>query len=99
MESCIQSVRPELYAGYMQLKQQFIDNKIGILDTTPDMEMTIAISDAYLGEGSSSVPSLGRVERPVRESNNTRWADVFLSTWDARIKSAAASRVISSLLI
>lgn len=66
MESCIQSVRPELYAGYMQLKQQFIDNKIGILDTTPDMEMTIAISDAYLGEGSSSVPSLfGYAGKPI----------------------------------
>ena len=66
MESCIQSVRPELYAGYMQLRQQFIDNKIGILDTTPDMEMTIAISDAYLGEGSSSVPStFGYAGKPI----------------------------------
>lgn len=66
IESCVQSVRPELYAGYMALKERFIAERIGIFDETPDLDMTMAVCDGYLGEGSSSVVSMfGYAGKPV----------------------------------
>ena len=66
MESCVQSVRPELQEGYMALKQRFLAEQIGIFDDTPDLDMTMAICDGYLGEGSSSVVSMfGYAGKPV----------------------------------
>lgn len=66
MESCVQSIQPELYDEYMAIKQSFLDEQIGIFDDTPDLEMTMAICDAYLGESSSSVVSLfGYAGKPI----------------------------------
>lgn len=66
MESCIQSVNSALYDKYMQLKRRFIEEKIGIFDATPDIDMTIAAVDAYLGESSSSVVQLfGFAGKPI----------------------------------
>lgn len=66
MESCVQSVRPELYEEYMAIKQRFLAEQIGIFDDTPDLDMTMAICDGYLGEASSSVVSMfGYAGKPV----------------------------------
>lgn len=66
IESSLHSVRPELYEEYRELKELYLKYDIGILDTTPDLEMTMAISDAYLGEPTSSVVSLfGYAGKPV----------------------------------
>lgn len=66
IEASLQSVRPELYDEYINLKKLYLAEKIGILDTTADLEMTMAVSDAYLGEPTSSVVSLfGYAGKPV----------------------------------
>jgi len=66
LEASLQSVRPDLYEEYMALKNAYISERIGILDTTADLEMTMAVSDAYLGEATSSVVSLfGYAGKPV----------------------------------
>lgn len=66
MDSCLQSVRPELCEGYADLKQRFMAAGIGIFDDTPDLDMTMSICDGYLGEGSSSVVSMfGYAGKPV----------------------------------
>lgn len=66
IESAIKAVGPELYHKYMALKQAYLNQNIGILDTTPDVDMAIAISDAYLGESSSSVVQLfGFAGKPI----------------------------------
>ena len=77
MESCLQSMRPKLYDEYINLKNLYISEKIGIYDDTPDLEMTMAVSDAYLGESSSSVVSLfGYAGKPVFFSEDyTLWQE------------------------
>jgi len=77
MESCIQSVRPALYDEYMEIKNRYIFQQIGIFDETPDLEMTMAVSDAYLGEATSSVVSLfGYAGKPIFFSGDyTLWQE------------------------
>lgn len=66
MEATITSMRPELKASYNKLIGYFKHSKIGILDNTPDITNTVAISDAYIGEKSSSVVNLFEVAgKPV----------------------------------
>lgn len=66
LEASLQSVIPDIYEEYLALKEQYISEKIGIFDDTADLEMTMAISDAYLGETTSSVVSLfGYAGKPV----------------------------------
>lgn len=66
IESCLNSMQPDLLEDYQELKKRFINDNIGILDETPDLDMTMAISDAYLGESSSSVVSLfGYAGKPI----------------------------------
>lgn len=38
-----------------QLERRFLEKKTGVLDKTPDVGVTVALSDAYLGEAASSV--------------------------------------------
>lgn len=37
------------------LEQRFLDEKLGVLDKTPDVGITVALCDAYLGEDASSL--------------------------------------------
>ena len=52
------SMRVGLVDKYNELVRYFIDNEIGILDTTSCIEDTIGISDAYIGDAGSSVVNL-----------------------------------------
>jgi hypothetical protein len=66
LESAFNTMRPYYKSRYEALKRQFIDEKIGIYDTTPSIEQTIALSDVYIGDNGSSVTSLfGVVGKPV----------------------------------
>lgn len=56
--STIESMCPSLLLSYQQLQQSFLDEKIGVLDTTPDITHTVAIVDGYIGETASSVINL-----------------------------------------
>ena len=57
---------PRLKESYQKLKDVFISRKLGIYDDNPDIEMSIAVSDAYIGEGSSSVVQLfGFTGKPI----------------------------------
>ncbi|MCR4694714.1 MAG: hypothetical protein K5773_05295 [Pseudobutyrivibrio sp.] len=58
MEGTFKSMEPENYHRYLDIKNKFIGEKIGIYDDTPDIEVAIAFSDAYIGTSNSSVPSL-----------------------------------------
>ena len=66
IHASLQSMLPDLYGEYKKLEKEFIKKQIGILDETPDINMAVAIADAYLGEASSSVIHLfGIVGKPV----------------------------------
>ena len=58
MESTFDSLRGAYKPIYQKLKQYFLQENIGILDETPDIEKTIALCDAYIGDGGTSVTSL-----------------------------------------
>lgn len=74
LESTMKSMRPDLYDKYINLKNVFIKNRIGIFDETPDINMAVAIADAYLGESGSSIVNLfGIAGKPIFFTD-----DVFL---------------------
>ncbi len=66
IDSTIDSMRPHLKPMYRALVQYFVQNDIGILDKTPDITNTIALSDGYIGDDGSSVQNLFAVaNKPI----------------------------------
>jgi hypothetical protein len=49
------AMRPELLARYRELEAMVRGSDFGVLDESPDMGQVIALSDAYIGDGSSSL--------------------------------------------
>lgn len=71
MESTFDSMRKEYKEQYLELKKKFVEEDIGILDETPDIEKTIALSDVYIGDSGTSVTSLfGVAGKPIFILNN-----------------------------
>lgn len=71
LESTLDSMRTQYRYVFDALKRCFIENNLGIFDTTADIEDTIALSDAYIGDEGTSVISLfGVVGKPVFILNN-----------------------------
>ncbi len=58
LESTYKAMRPDLLDKYLELKKYFLEDKIGILDETPDITKVIAVCDAYIGDVGSSVTNL-----------------------------------------
>lgn len=57
-ETTLASMRPELVDRYMELKERFLSESIGIYDTTPTVENSIALSYAYIGDAGTSLTGL-----------------------------------------
>lgn len=55
IESTLKAMRPELYRQYEEIKMAFIKADKGIFDETADVGISATISDAYIGEDSSSM--------------------------------------------
>lgn len=65
-EATIRAMRPELLQPYTDLKNFFVNNDIGVLDTTPDISSTVAVADGYIGSPCSSVINLfGAAGKPI----------------------------------
>lgn len=72
MDSTFASMRKEYKPLYDKLRREFIENEFGIYDDTPDIEMTIALSDAYIGDSATSVTSMfGVAGKPLFILNNS----------------------------
>lgn len=66
LESTILSMRPELWQLYLETVEKFQELPNGILDSTENAELAIKISDAYLGEQTSSISHLfGVLGKPL----------------------------------
>lgn len=66
IEATLKSMRPQLHSEYMQIKNIFIKKGKGIFDETNDPGISVVISDAYLGENSSSIVNyFGVLGKPV----------------------------------
>ena len=71
MESTFDSMRREYRERYDELKKVFVEEDLGILDETDDIEKTIALSDVYIGDAGTSVTSLfGVAGKPLFILNN-----------------------------
>lgn len=65
-ESTMSSMCPELLPRYRRLVNQVKQMKNAIYDTTADIGVSVAISDAYIGEYTSSVVDMFKsLQRPV----------------------------------
>lgn len=58
LETTFASMRPQYGRMYQEMKTRFLEKGTGILDTTPDLAASIALSDAYIGDMGTSVTSL-----------------------------------------
>lgn len=66
LESTFASMRKKFYLEYLALKNMFIQQKLGIYDDTADIEYSIAHTDVYIGDSSSSVvPLFGIAGKPI----------------------------------
>lgn len=87
LESSMESMRPEYREEYESLKKSFIKDDIGIFDTTPDMEESIALSDTYIGDAGTSVISLfGVVGKPIFILNNNYTEAPLKDDWKASVQ-------------
>lgn len=65
LETMMQSQKPELLSEYHQIVAAFQNLPNGIYDTTPDVDRSTALSDAYLGDGSSVLQLFAVLGKPI----------------------------------
>lgn len=66
LEATVKAMRPELFEEYQRLVEYFVENQVGILDTTGDVSNTVVIAGGYIGSSYSSVVNLFTVSgKPV----------------------------------
>lgn len=66
LEATIRSMCPELWDIYLETLERFVKYPYGILDRTGDADLAIKISDAYIGEDTSSISHLfGVLGKPL----------------------------------
>lgn len=83
--STLQSMLPELEEQYMAVKQQYIEENIGVLDESADLNRAIAISDAYYGAWSSVAELYKAAGTPVLFENQSLYEwhkDLFFDVTD-----------------
>lgn len=94
----IRSVCPHLLGEYLQLAEEFQNMPNAVYDTSGDMHLSIALSDAYIGDQGSSVPMLyGMTGKPVYyfsragEHPPARRIEEERRLWDTRINFSCAA--------
>lgn len=71
LESTFVSMRAGFKPFYDELKRKYLASDFGIYDDTPDINNTIALCDAYIGDSGTSVTSLfGIAGKPLFILNN-----------------------------
>lgn len=86
LESTFDSMRTEYKPVYERLKQYFIESGLGIYDDTPEIEPTIALCDAYIGDGATSVTALfGAAGKPIFLLENHIYCEANAEDWRGEI--------------
>ena len=60
IQATIESMRPQLWETYRDIRNRYVEEGWGIYDDSADVERAVVISDAYYGVGSSSVVQMYR---------------------------------------
>lgn len=69
IKATIESMRPQLWAEYEKIVEQYKREGWGIYDDTADMDRAVVLSDAYYGDGSSIVQLCQEKGMPVMMQN------------------------------
>lgn len=86
LETTFHSMRSEYKQRFVELKKYFVEKEVGILDTTADIEDSIALSDAYIGDAGTSVIALfGVAGKPVFILNNKVGRSLESEPWREEI--------------
>lgn len=86
LETTFESLRVQYHQYYEMLKTMFLEKGLGILDTTPDIESSIALSDAYIGDAGTSVTSLfGVAGKPMFILDNRIHSKPNADSWREKI--------------
>jgi hypothetical protein len=71
-----ESMRPQLCEEYQEIVAEYRRQGFGIYDDTVDLHRAIAVSDAYYGDGSSSLVALyGATGKPIMIQDNKMFYD------------------------
>lgn len=82
LEATFDSMRPQYRQIYEALKQIFMQENLGILDTTPDIADVIGLCDAYIGDAGTSITSLfGIAGKPIFILNNKIYSEPAKEDW------------------
>ena len=65
IQATIESMRPQLWAEYRKLWEQYQAEGWGIYDDSVDIDRAIVVSDAYYGDPSSVVQLYEKLEKPI----------------------------------
>lgn len=55
IQATIESMRPQLWEAYREVKERYVEEGWGIYDDTADMDRAVVLSDGYYGDASSVV--------------------------------------------
>ena len=69
IEATICSMRPQLWADYQILVEEYKAQGWGIYDDSPELDRAIALCDAYYGDYSSLVQLCQSVRKPILIQN------------------------------
>lgn len=69
IQATIESMQPQLWEAYRELREQYRVEGWGIYDDSADMDRTVVVSDGYYGDRSSVVQLCEKVEKPVMLQN------------------------------
>lgn len=65
VKATFQTMRPQLWAAYKELLDQYLEEGWGIYDDTPDLDRAIVVCDGYYGDPSSVVQLCQAAGKPV----------------------------------
>lgn len=65
IQTTIETMRPQLWAKYRQIVEQYCSEGWGIYDDSADMDRAVILSDAYYGDPSSVVQVYQKTRKPV----------------------------------
>lgn len=65
IQATIESMRPQLWEAYREIRDRYIEEGWGIYDDSADLDRAVAVSDVYYGDGSSVVQLYQETGKPV----------------------------------
>ena len=69
IQATIESMRPQLWEEYRELRDRYVEEGWGIYDDSVDLDRAVVLSDAYYGDASSVVGLCQTAGIPVMIQN------------------------------